>query len=141
MLTVPKFNGISHDPQRAWKSCTAEDPACVLRGFDEAQPIILDDAGLHEQLTDKVIMVTGAGGSIGSELCRQIAAYQPSMLVLFEQSEFALYKIEQSLRDAFENLPIASVIGDIKMPSAYSTSCTNMRPLWCSMPPPTNTCR
>jgi FlaA1/EpsC-like NDP-sugar epimerase len=59
-------------------------------------------------------MVTGAGGSIGSELCRQIATYQPSMLVLFEQNEFAMYKIEQSLRDAFENLPIASVIGDIR---------------------------
>jgi FlaA1/EpsC-like NDP-sugar epimerase len=78
------------------------------------EPIVLDDAGLHDLITDKVIMITGAGGSIGSELCRQIAAYQPSMLVLFEQSEFAMYKIEQSIRDAYENLPIASVIGDIK---------------------------
>jgi FlaA1/EpsC-like NDP-sugar epimerase len=78
------------------------------------EPIVLDDAGLHDLITDKVVMVTGAGGSIGSELCRQIAAYEPSMLVLFEQNEFAQYKIEQSLRDEFENLPIASVIGDIK---------------------------
>jgi FlaA1/EpsC-like NDP-sugar epimerase len=77
-------------------------------------PVTLDDAGLHELLTGKVVLVTGAGGSIGSELCRQIAAFQPSLLVLFEQSEYAMYRIDTELRDAFPEMPVASVVGDVK---------------------------
>ena len=114
ILTVPKFNGITLSPSAPGKVVPAKIRRVAVEDLMKREPIVLDDAGLHDLITDKVIMVTGAGGSIGSELCRQIAAYQPSMLVLFEQNEFAMYKIEQSLRDAYENLPIASVIGDIK---------------------------
>jgi FlaA1/EpsC-like NDP-sugar epimerase len=114
VLTVPKFNGISMSPSAPGKAVPPKIRRVAVEDLMKREPIILDDAGLHDLITDKVIMVTGAGGSIGSELCRQIATYQPSMLVLFEQNEFAMYRIEQSLRDAFENLPIASVIGDIK---------------------------
>lgn len=65
-----------------------------LLGRDAVTP---DDTLLHANIRDKVVMVTGAGGSIGSELCRQIARLQPESLVLFEQSEFALYQIEREL--------------------------------------------
>ena len=54
---------------------------------------------LSDCITNKVVMVTGAGGSIGSELCRQIIKLNPSRLVLFELSEYALYKIEQELSE------------------------------------------
>lgn len=114
ILTVPKFNGVTLSPAVRGKVVPAKIRRVAVEDLMKREPIVLDDAGLHDLITDKVIMVTGAGGSIGSELCRQIAEYQPSMLVLFEQSEFAMYKIEQSLRDAYDNLPIASVIGDIK---------------------------
>lgn len=114
VLTVPKFNGITMSPTSPNKVIPPKIRRVAVEDLMKREAIILDDAGLHDLITEKVIMVTGAGGSIGSELCRQIAAYQPSMLVLFEQNEFAMYRIEQSLRDAFENLPIASVIGDIK---------------------------
>ena len=77
-------------------------------------PVQLDDSGLHQLLTDQVVMVTGAGGSIGSELCRQIARFAPARLVLFEQSELALYAMEQELPQAFPSLPIVPVIGDVK---------------------------
>ena len=77
-------------------------------------PVQLDDSGLHQLLTGKVVMVTGAGGSIGSELCRQIARFEPAKLVLFEQSELALYAMEQELPQRFPGLPIAPVIGDVK---------------------------
>jgi len=60
------------------------------------------------------VMVTGAGGSIGSELCRQIARFSPSKLVLFEQSELALYAMEQELPQHFPGMPIVPVIGDVK---------------------------
>jgi len=114
ILTVPKFNGVTLSPTAPGKMVPAKIRRVAVEDLMKREPIVLDDDGLHDLITDKVIMVTGAGGSIGSELCRQIAGYQPSMLVLFEQSEFAMYRIEQSLRDAYENLPIASVIGDIK---------------------------
>ena len=113
VLTVPKFNGISMTPS-AGKTPPPKIRRVAVEDLMKREPILLDDAGLQDLLTGKVVMVTGAGGSIGSELCQQIATYQPSLLVLFEQNEFALYKIEQSLRDEFENLPIAGVIGDIK---------------------------
>ena len=115
VMTVPKFGEVSTTANMlAGKTSAAKIRRLSFEDLVKREPITLDDAGLHDLLTNKVVMVTGAGGSIGSELCRQIAAYQPSMLVLFEQNEFAQYKIEQSLRDEFENLPIASVIGDVK---------------------------
>ena len=77
-------------------------------------PVQLDDSGLHHLLTGRVVMVTGAGGSIGSELCRQIARFTPAKLVLFEQSELALYAMEQELPQRFPGLQIAPVIGDVK---------------------------
>mgnify|MGYP002712936900 CR=1 FL=1 len=77
-------------------------------------PVLLDDSGLHRLLTGQVVLVTGAGGSIGSELCRQIARFGPAKLVLFEQSELALYAMEQGLPQEFPGLAIVPVIGDVK---------------------------
>lgn len=77
-------------------------------------PVQLDDVGLQEQLTRKVVLVTGAGGSIGSELCRQIARFSPQKLVLFEASEFALYNIEQELIKKFPQLDILYLAGDVR---------------------------
>ncbi|MGP4846099.1 polysaccharide biosynthesis protein [Marinobacter sp. 1Y8] len=65
-----------------------------LLGRDPVQP---DAAIVARSLFDKSVMVTGAGGSIGSELCRQILRHKPKVLVLFERSEFALYAIEKEL--------------------------------------------
>ena len=50
------------------------------------------------------VLVTGAGGSIGSELCRQIVTQDPSQLIMFEKNEFALYSIEQELQQAIQKL-------------------------------------
>ncbi|MGX9728057.1 MAG: polysaccharide biosynthesis protein [Candidatus Electronema sp. VV] len=74
----------------------------------------LDNSGLHELLTGQTVLVTGAGGSIGSELCRQIARFQPGSLILVEQSELALYAMEQELPQRFPELRLAPVIGDVK---------------------------
>ena len=77
-------------------------------------PVQLDEAGLHAFIDAKAVLVTGAGGSIGAELCRQIARFRPVRIVLLESSEFALYSIEQEFRDRFPGVPIAAMIGDAK---------------------------
>lgn len=64
-------------------------------------------------LRDRVVMVTGAGGSIGSELCRQIATYNPKRLLLIEQSEGSLFTIEQELNDSGRGGTIVPLVADI----------------------------
>ena len=80
-----------------------------LLGRDSVE---LDTGGLSGLLSGKTVMVTGAGGSIGSELCRQIAKFGPGKLVLFDLSEYSLYSIEQEFLE--KGIPIACDIGDVK---------------------------
>ncbi|MET0517349.1 MAG: nucleoside-diphosphate sugar epimerase/dehydratase, partial [Burkholderiaceae bacterium] len=78
------------------------------------EPVVLDEGGISECLNGKIVLITGAGGSIGSELCRQVARYGPSKIVLYELSEFALYTIEQELSEKFPHIPLVRLVGDVK---------------------------
>ncbi|OZI28135.1 polysaccharide biosynthesis protein [Bordetella genomosp. 1] len=78
------------------------------------EPVRIDSAPVEDMLADKVVLVTGAGGSIGSELCRQLARFKPRALVLVESSEFALYNIEQWLSQHFPDLRRVPLAGDVK---------------------------
>ena len=108
-LTVPSYDDLVSGRVKA--SALREVELDDLLGRD---PVELDDAGLHKLLTGRTVMVTGAGGSIGSELCRQIAKFEPRLLVMFEVNEFALYTIEQEFDDRLPRLAKACVIGDVK---------------------------
>src|SRR6185503_12080983 len=77
-------------------------------------PVRLDDAQLSGFLRGKTVLVTGAGGSIGSELCRQVARFAPARIVLMENSEYALYSIEQEFRDRHAAIEVAAVIADAR---------------------------
>jgi FlaA1/EpsC-like NDP-sugar epimerase len=77
-------------------------------------PIVVDMRAVHEQLRDKVIMVTGAGGSIGSELCRQIASAHPRRLVLLGRGENSIFEIQQELRTTHPQLQVEPVIADVR---------------------------
>jgi FlaA1/EpsC-like NDP-sugar epimerase len=111
VLTVPSLDNVA-----GGKLAAPKIRKVAVEDLMKREPVTLDDAGLHELLTGKVVLVTGAGGSIGSELSRQIAHFQPSMLVLFEQNEYAMYRVDAELREDFPEMPVASVVGDVKNP-------------------------
>lgn len=77
-------------------------------------PARLDSTNVRERIAGRVVLVTGAGGSIGSELCRQIASHQPAALIGFDQSETALFEIEQELKSAFPTTSFHSEIGSVQ---------------------------
>jgi FlaA1/EpsC-like NDP-sugar epimerase len=123
VLTVP-----SADELRVGRSSQER-----LRGIEPEdllgrEPVHLDEAGIGEVLGGRTVLVTGAGGSIGSELCRQIARYAPARLVLFEQSEFNLYSIEQELGERFPGLPLVRLMGDVKDLEGVRAAMREQRP-------------
>jgi FlaA1/EpsC-like NDP-sugar epimerase len=78
------------------------------------EPVVLIEDGVAQTMRGRTVLITGAGGSIGSELCRQVARFGPARIVLVELSEFNLYTIEQELTDAFPALELVRLIGDVK---------------------------
>ncbi|MDG1278231.1 MAG: nucleoside-diphosphate sugar epimerase/dehydratase [Algoriphagus sp.] len=78
------------------------------------EPILLDNPRIHQDLQGKVILVTGAAGSIGSEICRQISHYEPKLLILFDIAESALYDVQQEFKENHAHCPIKIVLGDVR---------------------------
>ncbi|MGF6995071.1 polysaccharide biosynthesis protein [Paraburkholderia sp. GAS32] len=78
------------------------------------QPVKIDMPHVEALLRGRVVMVTGAGGSIGSELCRQILRFEPAQLVAFDLSEYAMYRLTEELHERFPALSVIPVIGDAK---------------------------
>lgn len=76
-------------------------------------PVSLDWQAIRSGLAGKRVLVTGGGGSIGAELCRQIARLDPASLVVLDHSEYNLYRIDYQLRGEFHDLVLESVLGDI----------------------------
>jgi len=87
-----------------------------LEDLLQREPIQMDRQELHPLLEGKRVLVTGAGGSIGSELCRQIARYQPATLILFERYENGLFALDLELRAQYPKITIIPAIGDVTVP-------------------------
>ena len=91
-------------------------------------PVLLDESRLQEWIRGRSILVTGAGGSIGSELCRQIARFAPARLVLYEHNEFALYRMEQEFAEQYPGIELNCVIGDVKNAERVAEALAAYRP-------------
>ncbi|MEQ1794655.1 MAG: polysaccharide biosynthesis protein, partial [Nitrospira sp.] len=87
-----------------------------LEDLLQREPIQTDRQELHPLIEGKTVLVTGAGGSIGSELCRQIASYRPESLVLFERYENSLHALLLELRAMFPAVGVLPIIGDVTVP-------------------------
>ncbi len=122
-LTVPAF-----DDLLSGRVAISQLRAIELDDLLGRDPVQLDEAGLHELLADRTVLVTGAGGSIGSELCRQIIRFKPGALLLFEANEFALYNMEQELGQAFPQLRLICLAGDVRDASRIEQVFADFKP-------------
>ena len=121
VLTVPSARELHEGTRQRLRDIEPED----LLGREAVQ---LDEAGIADALSGKVVLITGAGGSIGGELCRQVARYGPQQLVLLELNEFNLYTIEQELAESFPHLPLQRVMADVKDRAALRRIFARCRP-------------
>ncbi|MFZ5520990.1 MAG: polysaccharide biosynthesis protein [Pseudomonadota bacterium] len=109
VLTVPSADELRDGRSRIDRVRDIEPEDVLGR-----EPVQLDESAVAGLISGRTVLVTGAGGSIGSELCRQIARFGPARLVLLELSEYALYAIEQELSERYPHLPLERLIGDVK---------------------------
>jgi FlaA1/EpsC-like NDP-sugar epimerase len=123
VLTVPSVSELQDGSARIERVRNIEPEDLLGR-----EPVQLDEAGIVSLINGKTVLITGAGGSIGSELCRQVARSGPARLVLYELSEFALYQIEQQLSELNPRLPLVRLIGDVKNLAHLQSTCTAHRP-------------
>ena len=108
-LTVPSF-----DDLLSGKVTVSQIRKVELDDLLGRDPVTLDVTGLSEWISGRTVMVTGAGGSIGAEICRQLLRFRPRAMVLLEQNEHALYLIEQELPRLSPETHFFWGIGDIK---------------------------
>ena len=90
------------------------------------EPVNLDTESIGNYLTDEVVLISGAGGSIGSELCRQITSFSPKNLILLDKTENSLFHLEMEFRQRFPEALITPVLGDVK----YKTSLIKLFELY-----------
>lgn len=108
-LTVPGFDDLMSGTVTVSKLRNIEVEDLLGR-----EPVWIDTPLVQAALAGKVVMVTGAGGSIGSELCRQVAQFQPALLVFYELNEFFLYRLLEEFSETFPELQTVGVAGDVK---------------------------
>jgi FlaA1/EpsC-like NDP-sugar epimerase len=90
--------------------------------------IRLDEDRIAAYLEKARVLVTGAGGSIGSELCRQICRFNPSCLILYDRAESPLYEIDLELRTDYPEARVVAILGDIRDPSQLSRTLSDYQP-------------
>lgn len=91
-------------------------------------PVRLDWQAIKNNFNDKCILVTGGGGSIGSELCKQLANIQPKQLIIYDQCEFNLYKIDAQLQQLYPDIDHRAILGDVTNPLSIRNLIDQYKP-------------
>jgi FlaA1/EpsC-like NDP-sugar epimerase len=121
LLTMPR-------PDEWLRSESTEPRRIELEDLLGRAPVALDVAGLSELFAGQVVLVTGAGGSIGSELCRQIARFGVVRLVCVDISEFAIYQLEQELRQAHPQMQGVYYTANVRESDRLHALCQRHKP-------------
>ena len=109
VLTVPNFEDLM-----SGKVSISQIRKVEVEDLLGREPVDLDNKGLHALIEKHTVLVTGAGGSIGSELCRQIVKYNPQTLICLDISEYALYNLEQEFSQLQLQVQLIYITGDVK---------------------------
>jgi FlaA1/EpsC-like NDP-sugar epimerase len=109
VLTVPAF-----DDLMSGRVSISQVRKVEVEDLLGRETVSLDNRGLQQLIGNHAVLISGAGGSIGSELCRQVLKYKPSQLVCFDVSEYALYQLEQELQSIIYSVELIFVTGDVK---------------------------
>ncbi|MBF94550.1 MAG: hypothetical protein CMH58_05250 [Myxococcales bacterium] len=107
--TLPRIFEIVHD-----QVALSQLRAIQLEDLLGRDPVALDEQAVARFLGGRSIMVTGAGGSIGSEICRQLLRYGPAELILYERNEFALFQVDDGLRRSVTRTQLVPILGDVR---------------------------
>ena len=94
----------------------------------ERKPVVLDQVLIEKFVKGKRILITGAAGSIGSELCRQVAEFKPSSLLVLDQDETGIFNISREIKDKLPNLKIVSLIADIQDEAKIDRTFNELKP-------------
>jgi FlaA1/EpsC-like NDP-sugar epimerase len=121
LLTMPR-------PDEWLKTESAGPRRIELEDLLGRTPVQLDEAGLADLLSGQTVLVTGAGGSIGSELCRQVARFGVGRLVCVDVSEFAIYQLEQELREAHPQMAGSYYTANVREPDRLGAIARKHRP-------------
>ncbi len=107
--TIPSVEELIHKPERLTdlRQVNLED----LLGRD---PVQLDLGAISREIAGRVVLVTGAAGSIGSEICRQVASFRPRQIVAVDNAETPLFELENEFRERFADCPMLPTIGDVR---------------------------
>lgn len=109
VLTVPSF-----DDLMSGRVSMAQLRPVEVEDLLGREPVTLDGEGLQHLIEGQLVLISGAGGSIGSELCRQVLKYHPQCLVCLDQSEYALYRLEQEFSGLATHTRIEYLVGDVR---------------------------
>jgi FlaA1/EpsC-like NDP-sugar epimerase len=107
---------------------TGAAPSIDLATLIGRKPYEMDRAAISAILRDKCVLITGAGGSIGSELAKVAAGFEPSLLVLMERAENALFEIDRQIARHFPGVPRKAVLHDVVDAEATLRLCEKLRP-------------
>ncbi|MDX1957269.1 MAG: nucleoside-diphosphate sugar epimerase/dehydratase [Leptospiraceae bacterium] len=114
---LPSFSDLINPDPRAKLNQIREVRVEDLLGRESVD---LEIDSIRSYLTKHVILITGAGGSIGSEICRQVSVFSPSSIVILDSGETPLYEIDYELRNKFQNIEFISIVADVKNLSRLS---------------------
>jgi FlaA1/EpsC-like NDP-sugar epimerase len=92
------------------------------------KPVLPDWKAIREWLGGRSVLVTGAGGSIGAELCRQVAAFDCEHLTLLDSSETSLFEIEREMRETFPHVPVTAVLCDVRQAARTTAAFRKAKP-------------
>lgn len=124
---MPRLTDFKINPEGAVSTGIEVRPIAIedLLGRSQAK---LDRTAMRQLIADRRIMITGAGGSIGSELVRQIAAFGPSRLILFDNAEYLLYGIDMELSEKHPQMSRRAVLGDVRDATRLNITMAEERP-------------